>query len=91
MGRGHFGGFGANRPGPNDIEPVTRNPKLTHLRVLAVTENRRTLGLSGRRFVNRHWTLTIRRRPILISRLRSKLLVALKLFPEFPSPACSPI
>jgi len=41
--------------------------------------------------VNRCWTLTVRRRPILISWLRSKPLVVLKIFPEFPGPACPPI
>ena len=41
--------------------------------------------------VNRRRTLTIRRLPILISELRSKPLVVLKIFPEFPDPACPPI
>ena len=41
--------------------------------------------------VNRRWTLTIGRRPNLISWLRSKPLLVLKIFPECPGPACPPI
>jgi competence protein CoiA len=41
--------------------------------------------------VNRRSTLTLRRRPILISWLRSKPLVVLRIFEEFPGPVCPPI